>query len=98
MYIAKLTKERDDLILTLEGVMWFVDKWLDEDELKLDPVSRASAMREKTLKLVENIEAETARKIFNVLYQYIKYDGYSFGVWKNDLIILAAVFGVNLEA
>lgn len=38
---------------TITGIMHFIDKWLEGDELKLDPVNRAAAVREKTLNLVE---------------------------------------------
>lgn len=51
-YIIALGKKRDELELTLEGVMWNVDKWLDGDELNQDPVNRAITMREKILKLL----------------------------------------------
>ena len=51
-YVVALGKKRDDLELTLEGVMWNVDKWLDGDELNQDPVNRAITMREKILKLL----------------------------------------------
>lgn len=51
-YMVALGKKRDELELTLEGVMWSVDKWLEGDELKQDPVNRAITMREKILKLL----------------------------------------------
>jgi hypothetical protein len=51
-YVVALGKQRDDLALTLEGVMWNVDKWLEGDELNQDPVNRAIAMREKILYLL----------------------------------------------
>ena len=51
-YVVALGKQRDDLELTLEGVMWNVDKWLDDDELNQDPVNRAITMREKILYLL----------------------------------------------
>ena len=51
-YVVALGKQRDDLELTLEGVMWNVDKWLDGDELNQDPVNRAITMREKILYLL----------------------------------------------
>lgn len=51
-YVIALGKKRDELELTLEGVMWNVDKWLDGDELNQDPVNRAITMREKILKLL----------------------------------------------
>ena len=51
-YVVALGKKRDELELTLEGVMWSVDKWLDGNELNQDPVNRAITMREKILKLL----------------------------------------------
>ena len=51
-YVVTLGKKRDDLELTLEGVMLNVDKWLDGDELNQDPVNRAITMREKILYLL----------------------------------------------
>ena len=51
-YVVALGKQRDDLELTLEGVMWNVDKWLEGKELEQDPVNRAITMREKLLKLL----------------------------------------------
>ena len=52
-YVVALGKKRDELELTLAGVMWNVDKWLDGDELNQDPVNRAITMREKILYLLE---------------------------------------------
>ena len=51
-YVVALGKQRDELELTLEGVMWNVDTWLDGDELNQDPVNRAITMREKILYLL----------------------------------------------
>lgn len=45
--------ENDVLYYKLAGVMHFVDKWLDGDELKLDEVQRADLAREKILKALE---------------------------------------------
>lgn len=45
--------ENDILYYKLVGVMHFVDKWLDGDELKLDEVQRADLAREKILKALE---------------------------------------------
>lgn len=59
---AGLTPEEiTTLDLKLTGVMHFVDKWLEGDELEQDEVSRADTMREKTLKLVESLQAEIDR-------------------------------------
>ena len=59
--ITNLQKEKNDLEYTLEGVMHFVDKWLDDDELGQDEVNRAITMREKTLRIVEEKDAEVKR-------------------------------------
>lgn len=59
--IKQLARERDHYLLTLEGVMLFVDKWLDGDELEQDEVNRAATMREKTLRIVEKLTAENER-------------------------------------
>lgn len=53
--------EIDRLESVLLGVMHFVDKWLDGAELEQDEVNRASAMREKTLQIVEQQQAEIDR-------------------------------------
>ena len=57
-------KQYDDLDLTLTGVMHFVDKWLDGDELERDEVNRAALMREKTLKIVEELKTAVVAEIF----------------------------------
>lgn len=59
-----LKSEVEKLELTLEEVMLSVDKWLDERDYDADPVKRAITMREKTLKIVENLRAEVAQEIF----------------------------------
>lgn len=46
---------------TILGVMHFVDKWLDGDELEQDEVNRARIMREKTLEIVEGLQAENKK-------------------------------------
>ena len=53
--------EADKLEYTLLGVMHCVDKWLDGDELEQDEVNRAITMRENTLRIVENLQAEVER-------------------------------------
>lgn len=40
----------------IEGIMNSVDKFLEEDELKEDPVKRATRMREKVLEYIEWLE------------------------------------------
>lgn len=59
--INRQKAENDDLFYKLEGVMHFVDKWLDGDELKQDEASRAITMRDKTLQIVEKQQAENER-------------------------------------
>ena len=56
--INRQKAENKDLFYKLEGVMHSVDKWLDSDELKQDEVNRAATMREKTLQIVEQKQAE----------------------------------------
>ena len=51
-YVVALGQRRDELELMLEGVMWNVDKWLDDDELNQHPIDRVITMREKLLKLL----------------------------------------------
>lgn len=51
-------KKINDLEYTLLGVMHSVDKWLEGDELNQDEVNRAAAMREKTLKIIEDATRE----------------------------------------
>lgn len=53
--------EVDNLEYTLMGVMHFVDKWLDGDELNQHEVNRAATMREKTLQIVERLQDEADR-------------------------------------
>ena len=59
--IAELEAQNNDLFYKLNGVMLFVDKWLEGKELKQDEVNRAITMREKTLQIVEKLEAEVER-------------------------------------
>lgn len=56
--IEEMAKAYHDLEYILMGVMHFVDKWLDDDELKLDEFNRALRMREKTLQIVEGLIKE----------------------------------------
>lgn len=56
--IEEISKEHNDLKYILMGVMHFVDKWLDGDELDMDEVNRALRMREKTLEIIEELTAE----------------------------------------
>jgi len=53
--------ERDNLAYTIEGVMHFVDKWLDGKELEINPVNRAELVRSKTLEIIENLEKENTK-------------------------------------
>ena len=59
--IRRQRKEIRNLEYTLLGVMHSVDKWLDDDELEQDEVSRAITMREKTLSIVESLQDENAK-------------------------------------
>ena len=68
--INRLQAENKDLFYKLEGVMHSVDKWLDGDELKQDEVNRASTMREKTLKITEDLQAEN--EDYKALYESSK--------------------------
>lgn len=54
----KLKAEYDNLEYKLIGVMHSVDKWLDDEELEQDEVTRATTMREKTLQIIENLEKD----------------------------------------
>ena len=63
--------EVDKLELTLQGVMWSVDKWLDEADYDADPIKRAITMREKTLQIVETTKAEVARVIFEEIEEIL---------------------------
>lgn len=42
--------------LQIEGIMQSIDKFLEEDDLKEDPVKRAARMREKVLEYIEWLE------------------------------------------
>ena len=59
--INRQQAEIDHLTYTLWGVMHSVDKWLDGVELEQDEVNRAATMREKTLRIVEEKQAEIER-------------------------------------
>jgi hypothetical protein len=60
--VKRQMAEIRSLEYTLLGVMHFVDKWLEGEELEQDEVSRAITMREKTLRIIENLQAEIAEK------------------------------------
>jgi hypothetical protein len=57
----RLKAENEDLFYKLSGVMLSVDKWLEGDELNQDEVQRAATMREKTLQITEQQQAEIER-------------------------------------
>ena len=59
--IARQQEEIENLTYTLLGVMHSVDKWLDGTELEQDEVNRSATMREKTLRIVEEKQAEIER-------------------------------------
>jgi len=65
--VTKIIKEEQDRIekqleenleYTLIGVMHFVDKWLEGDELTHHEVKRALIMREKVLQIIEEQQEE----------------------------------------
>ena len=60
--INRQKAENDDLYYKLLGVMHSVDKWLEGKELEQDEVNRAATMREKTLQIVEKLEAVLLKK------------------------------------
>jgi hypothetical protein len=54
--------ERDALKAELDAVMQLgVDKWLEGDELKENPATRAAKAREKVLKSLDALKAEVER-------------------------------------
>lgn len=59
--IKELIKEKDNLEYTLEGVMHFVDKWLDGEDLKENEVTRAEIMRERTLQIMDELYDENGK-------------------------------------
>lgn len=59
--INRQQEEIDRLTYNLWGVMHSVDKWLDGTELEQDEVNRSVTMREKTLRIVEEKQAEIER-------------------------------------
>lgn len=59
--IEKLQSENERFFYELEGVMHSVDKWLDAEERENGPTQRACDMREKTLRIVEALQAENAQ-------------------------------------
>jgi hypothetical protein len=48
----------NELEYALAGVMHSVDKWLEADDFDHDEVQRAAIMREKTLRIVERLQAK----------------------------------------
>ena len=74
--------EIDNLEYTLLGVMHFIDKWLDGDELEQDEVKRAEIMRNRTLKIVEEQQAEIDRlKRFKAYFDDLCGDGLEVANW-----------------
>jgi hypothetical protein len=59
--INRQKAENEDLFYKLQGVMLSVDKWLEGVELEQDEVNRAATMREKTLRITEEQQAEIER-------------------------------------
>ena len=87
--------EVEKLELTLQGVMWSVDKWLDEKDYDADPIKRAITMREKTLKIVENAKSEVAREIFAEIEQKLLPSNTS-GEFRGDSIEWFDYFDLHL--
>lgn len=56
--LEQMQAKNSYLNYSLMGVMHSVDKWLEGDELNADEVQRAATMREKTLGIVEKLQAE----------------------------------------
>ena len=83
--VKRLKAENDDLFYKLTGVMWSVDKWLEDDELNQHEVNRAITMREKTLQITEELQAEIER-----LNSFIKEanEYFSEGDFANGLAII----------
>lgn len=54
--LKSIRADYDTLFYKLVGVMHFVDKWLEGDELMLDEVQRADLAREKALQAIEKLE------------------------------------------
>ena len=81
--------EVEKLELTLQGVMWSVDKWLDETDYDADPIKRAITMREKTLKIVENLKAEVAREIIEKI-ESVMFDRFSNIMLGEDIRLCIA--------
>ena len=68
--INRQQEEIDKLTYNLWGVMHSVDKWLDGTELEQDELNRSVTMREKTLRIVEEKQAEIERlKIENQAFR-----------------------------
>ena len=61
--------EDDRLEYTLLGVMHSVDKWLDGEELEQDEVNRAITMREKTLRIIENLKSDIVSGVMKEVRQ-----------------------------
>ena len=64
--INRQQEEIDRLTYNLWGVMHSVDKWLDGTELEQDELNRAVTMREKTLRIVEEKQAEIEQLKFEI--------------------------------
>ena len=59
--IKMLERANEEFFYNLSGVMHYVDKWLDGEELGQDVVNRTMTMREKTLQITEKQQAEIER-------------------------------------
>ena len=75
-----------------------VDKALsDWADLYADSQTKWEEAYEKLEAEFDSIRTDTAREVFEGLYDKIKYDGHTISVWKNDLIDFAKTFGIDLE-
>lgn len=72
--IEEMSNAYHDLEYILMGVMHFVDKWLDDDELNMNEVNRAMRMREKTLQIVEELAEENGELKSDLKYAEEEYD------------------------
>lgn len=66
--IKKLQISNDELEYTLAGVMHSVDKWLVGDDFEHDEVQRAAIMREKTLQIIEKLDARNTELLKEIAW------------------------------
>ena len=66
--IEKLQAANNELECTLAGVMHSVDKWLAGDDFEHGEVQRAAIMREKTLQIIENLDAQNTELLKEIAW------------------------------